>query len=474
MKKKFLLFLLAIVAGVGTIFAYDKEVKIGDLYYGITKKDKTAMVVAEEFDSPSNYATLQTANIPQTVIHEGITYNVTEIYNLAFEWSKVKTVIIPNSVERIGASAFEGTRLNSVTIGNGVSKIGSHAFGCFIDTVYLSDLAAFCKIEFTGRESTPLRGSTVLYVGGKQTSNLVIDRGVTRISENAFTQCNSITSVTITGSVKSIGKEAFIGCDSLRSVVIGNNVDGIGIMAFCGCDSLNSVVIGNGLTYIGGGAFVCGTWKKSVYCYATVPPKVEKYLSLNYYSPVADGSIYVPSTSVNAYKETEWHDSSILGIYPISATYVETDKMRIQITTSTTADIEWLAVDEATSYELEVKEGAGNAFCNVIFNGEGQMSDIIYHAPSRYNAPQGTQSAGFSYTVMGLTSGTTYNVTITAKAANGSTLNTETASFTTTGEQQGIEDVNVNNTQSKKIIRDGNVYILRGEKVFTLQGQEVK
>ena len=73
-----------------------------------------------------------------------------------------------------------------------------------------------------------------------------------------------------------------------------------------------------------------------------------------------------------------------------------------------------------------------------------------------------------------LTSGTTYNVTITAKAANGSTLNTETASFTTTGEPQGIEDVNVNNTLSKKIIRDGNVYILRGEKVFTLQGQEVK
>lgn len=264
MKKKFLLFLLAIVAGVGTIFAYDKEVKIGDLYYGITKKDKTAMVVAEEFDSPSNYATLQTANIPQTVIHEGITYNVTEIYNLAFEWSKVKTVIIPNSVERIGASAFEGTRLNSVTIGNGVSKIGSHAFGCFIDTVYLSDLAAFCKIEFTGRESTPLRGSTVLYVGGKQTSNLVIDRGVTRISENAFTQCNSITSVTITGSVKSIGEEAFIGCDSLRSVVIGNNVDSIGIMAFCGCDSLNSVVIGNGLTYIGGGS-IC-LWHMGKIC----------------------------------------------------------------------------------------------------------------------------------------------------------------------------------------------------------------
>ena len=75
---------------------------------------------------------------------------------------------------------------------------------------------------------------------------------------------------------------------------------------------------------------------------------------------------------------------------------------------------------------------------------------------------------------MGLASGTTYNVTITAKSANGSTLNTETASFTTTGEPQGIEDVNINDLQSKKIIRDGNVYVLRGDRVFTLQGQEVK
>ena len=181
-------------------------------------------------------------------------------------------------------------------------------------------------------------------------------------------------------------------------------------------------------------------------------------------------TIYVPASSVNAYKSADYWKEHWT-ILPIGATPVETDA--IHITPSEYyADIVWKAIANAASYELVI-EFMGNTW-RFVFDVEGILTSMANHAPARYDTPQGTQSAGFSYTVMGLTSGTTYNVTITAKAANGSTLNTETASFTTTGEPQGIEDVNVNNTLSKKIIRDGNVYILRGEKVFTLQGQEAK
>jgi hypothetical protein len=40
--------------------------------------------------------------------------------------------------------------------------------------------------------------------------------------------------------------------------------------------------------------------------------------------------------------------------------------------------------------------------------------------------------------------------------------------------QQGLEDVQVNNVQSTKFLRDGQIFILRGDKTYTLQGQEVK
>jgi hypothetical protein len=38
---------------------------------------------------------------------------------------------------------------------------------------------------------------------------------------------------------------------------------------------------------------------------------------------------------------------------------------------------------------------------------------------------------------------------------------------------EGIENVNID-TLPQKVVIDGQIYILRGEKVYTLQGQEVK
>ena len=76
---------------------------------------------------------------------------------------------------------------------------------------------------------------------------------------------------------------------------------------------------------------------------------------------------------------------------------------------------------------------------------------------------------------MGLDSGTTYNATIVAKDKNGNTLNSTTSSFTTTGEPtQAIDDIEANNVHEVKVLRDGKMYIIRGEKTYTMQGQEVK
>ena len=45
---------------------------------------------------------------------------------------------------------------------------------------------------------------------------------------------------------------------------------------------------------------------------------------------------------------------------------------------------------------------------------------------------------------------------------------------TTTGDAQGFEDVQGNNVQCTKIVHNGQIFILRGEKVYTVTGQEVK
>ena len=82
-------------------------------------------------------------------------------------------------------------------------------------------------------------------------------RKVTRIGDEAFRACHSLTSVNIPNSVTSIGDDAFRASSSLTSVTIGNSVTSIGDDAFYGCSSLASVNIPNSVTSIGKYAFYC-------------------------------------------------------------------------------------------------------------------------------------------------------------------------------------------------------------------------
>ena len=166
---------------------------------------------------------------------------------------KTKTVTLGNSVTSIGISAFRNCALLSdITIPNSVTNIGSYAFrGCNALTkiavpssvkslgwnvfdirsldLYVSDLAAWCSIEFKSSIST---GNCKLYLNGNRVTDLVIPNGVTSIGY-AFSGCDGLTSVTIPNSVTSIGDSAFSDCQ-FSEIKIGNGVESIGKNAFSG------------------------------------------------------------------------------------------------------------------------------------------------------------------------------------------------------------------------------------------------
>ena len=471
---------------------------------------------------------LNNEEIINLVIPEG----VTEISNRAFAgYSAMKTISIPSSVVRIGHTTFDGcTGLTSVVIPDGVTTIGNMAFTrCSnLQSVVLGDnVTTIGEGVFTGctsLESPIYNRHTFICMPSSYIGAYTIPDGINTIAGSAFYKCKELTSIDIPNSVMVIGEAAFRECTKLENVTIGTGVTALGENVFNKCasikkvqwnainyrqqkpngdsncfpfyssrDSITSFIFGDSVEYIP--AYILKDFS-AIHC-LVIPASVTKIGEYAFTNdnlvqitciaetpPIIDSTavvgvnkstciLYVPYTSVNAYRNAEvWKE--FVNIQAIGAEEVEEPGDAIVVTpSSTSASLIWTLISNAATYELVIRDMNGNVICTLTFNALGQLTGIAF-APNRSREAQQIQAAGFQFTVSGLNSGTTYEYALTAFDENDNIIETLTGTFTTTGEPQGIEDVNVNNTLSKKIIRDGNVYILRGEKVFTLQGQEAK
>ena len=108
--------------------------------------------------------------------------------------------------KEIGNEAYEYTRLTSVTIPNSVTSIGETAF---YDCQNLTDIA--------------------------------IPDSVISFGTGAFSGCYSLLSVKIPNSMTTVGWSAFGSCHSLRYVIIPSGVTHIESQAFADCPNLTDI-----------------------------------------------------------------------------------------------------------------------------------------------------------------------------------------------------------------------------------------
>lgn len=274
MKKLFTLFTFVFFSL--TVLA--ENVVVDDIKYSIDYGKREATVIANT--SWNGYS--GEVVIPASITALGMEFSVTGIGKNAFSFCPdLTSITIPNTITSIDKYAFyESSRLTSVNI---------------------TDLSAWCKIEFGVYSSNPLYYAKKLFLNGEEVKDLVVPDDVTSIGKYAFISCSGLTSVTIPNSVTSIGDWAFFDCSGLTSVTIPNSVTSIGEFAFQDCSGLTNVTFGNSVESIGGWALAYCKNLENVYCLAENVPTTDSsaFFDVDYCT------LYVPKASIDEYKATE-------------------------------------------------------------------------------------------------------------------------------------------------------------------------
>jgi hypothetical protein len=108
----------------------------------------------------------------------------------------------------------------------------------------LFKIKSLCKIVY----STTVKNESAMI------NNYFIPTEATRIEDNAFMGCESLTHIRIPSNIEVIGIGAFKGCKNLKRIVIPDSVNHIDYSAFC-YSGLTSIIIPGSVEYIKHGAF---------------------------------------------------------------------------------------------------------------------------------------------------------------------------------------------------------------------------
>ena len=368
------------------------------------------------------------------------------------------SVTIPNSLTSIGDFAFyECSSLTSVTTGNGLTSIGDYAFdGC-------SGLTSI-----TIPNSVTSIGECAFY-GCSGLKSINIPNSLTSIERHTFDGCSSLTSITIPNSVTSIGYSAFSRCSGLTSVTIGNSVESIDYYAFRECSNLGKIILGSSLKEISPYAFEECRKLIRIYCYAVYPPEADENSFANY-----NGYLYAPCDNLEEYS-TNIVFGSFKNFECISSDEVSTDEDEVVVDPGTNdATISWPTEEDAETYSIVIYKD-GEVFCTLTFNSNGQLVNIAFAPGRRGNHPIRYAEAtanGYQFTVTGLDESTEYGYNLDVKDDSSKTIKSYSGEFTTQS-TTAVDNITTNNANIQKIMRDGQLIIIRNGVEYNAVGQEM-
>ena len=266
----------------------------------------------------------------------------------------------------------------------------------------------------------------------------------------------------------------------MTKLVINEGVTAIGKEAFSNCANLTTMQLPTTLKIIGERAFYYCLDLVAIYNYRVNPCLIETntFEKVNTFDCV----LYVLTNSIAKYKSEASGWKIFYYINPVDATTVDNQVTDVTVVPSdNNAVVTWPISENAATYTIRITKD-DEVFCTLIFNGNGQLTDRAFALGRNGNrhALAATMTAnGLQFTVTDLNSATHYALTLQAKDNQDAVLAFYSSEFTTTGgTPTGIDNTpfpsGEERGEASKLFRNGHLFILRGDKIYTVTGQEVK
>lgn len=202
--------------------------------------------------------------------------NITQLedYSSFANCKMLKSIILPEKLEEIPASLFEGcSALTTLVIPNTVTKIGKNAFKesgltqiTLPESLTTIEASAFNKTKL---ETITIPEKVTAIPSGcfslcENLREVILPNTLTTISQNAFEDCPILESINIPSSLENIGKRAFKNCKNLKlsnTLRFPDSMKEIGDEAFYYCTNLgiNQLIFPGNMENANIGGFIDST-----------------------------------------------------------------------------------------------------------------------------------------------------------------------------------------------------------------------
>ena len=206
-------------------------------------------------------------------------------YHRPFGGAPIETLYLGRNVGK-QSFADDLASLKKLTVGNNISGFEEKYFEkCNgLREVHVSDLSAWCKINFEDSLSNPLARAHKLYMDGRLLADLAIPSGISSVNPYAFYGGECFTSLSLHDGVTDMGDYAFYGCSGLSSLDLPAGVSTINRFVFAGCSNIEAVTIPVTVKNVYSSAFARCTGIRQV----TIDDSQEELVIKYYYDPYRD------------------------------------------------------------------------------------------------------------------------------------------------------------------------------------------